>query len=177
MPTIDRPTCTALTALTALIARAARVDHPKFRSHAARGSRGFTLIELMIVVAIAGVLGSIAMPSFEAPLHKARRSDVLVATMQVQAAQERLRGNTARYGSLAELGVAPVTPNGHYRLALDDTTADGYVLLATATGAQARDAACRHMKLTSTQLNLAHASGPDAGVANPDLANRKCWNL
>ena len=141
------------------------------------GARGFTLIELMIVVAIAGVLTSIAMPSFEAPLHKARRSDVLVATMQVQAAQERLRSNVARYGSLAELGMTPVTANGHYRLALDEATPDGYVLLATATGAQARDAACRHMKLTSNQLNLAHASGPDASVTNADDANRKCWNL
>jgi type IV pilus assembly protein PilE len=143
----------------------------------AGAARGFTLIELMIVVAIAGVLGSLALPSFEAPLQKARRSDVLVATMQVQAAQERLRGNEARYGNLAELGVATVTPNGHYRLALEDATPDGYVLLATATGPQARDLACRHMKLTSTRLNLAHASGPDTGVANADAVNRKCWNL
>jgi hypothetical protein len=55
--------------------------------------------------------------------------------------------------------------------------ADGYDVLATATGTQARDTACRYMKFSTLGSNLAYASGPDASTANPAPANRKCWSL
>jgi type IV pilus assembly protein PilE len=139
--------------------------------------RGFTLIELMITVSIAGILSSVALPSFESQLQKARRSDVLLAAMQVQAAQERYRSNAASYGSLAEIGVPATTTAHHYSLQIAANDASGYELLADATGAQARDTNCRHMKLTATGMNLTYASGPDTALANPADANRKCWNL
>ncbi|MGK2898289.1 MAG: type IV pilin protein [Burkholderiaceae bacterium] len=142
-----------------------------------RVQRGFTLIELMVTVSIAGVLSSVALPSFEGQLQKARRTDVLLATVQAQAAQERYRSNATSYGSLAEIGVPARSAAGHYTLQVTAHGADGYELLATATGPQARDAACRHMKLTATGLNLVHASGPDAAVANPADVNRRCWAL
>ncbi len=142
-----------------------------------RAQRGFTLIELMIGVAVVGVLSSVALPTFESQLQRSRRSDVLVATMQVQSAQERFRSNATSYGSLAEIGVAAVSAAGHYGLQVSGVSADGYELLATATGAQARDAACRHMRLTSSGMNLTYASGPDASVANPANLNSQCWNL
>ena len=142
-----------------------------------RAQRGFTLIELMVTVSIAGVLSSVALPSFEGQLQKARRTDVLLATVQAQAAQERYRSNATSYGSLAEIGVPAHSTAGHYTLQVAAHSADGYELLATATGVQARDAACRHMKLTATGLNLVHASGPDAAVANPADVNRRCWAL
>jgi type IV pilus assembly protein PilE len=102
---------------------------------------------------------------------------VLVATLQVQAAQERLRSNSGRYGSLAEIGVPALSAAKHYALQISSADADGFELLATATGLQSRDTACRHMKLSSNGLNQVYASGPDASVANPADANRQCWNL
>ncbi len=140
-------------------------------------NHGFTLIELMIGVAVTGILSSVALPSFEGQLQKARRVDALVATMTVQAAQERFRSNTAAYGNLAEIGVAGTSSAKHYALRITANDADGFELLATASGLQARDVVCRHMKLTSTGMNLAYASGRDATVANPAAANRKCWAL
>ena len=142
-----------------------------------QAQRGFTLIELMVTVSIAGILSSVALPSFENVLHKARRTDALVASMQVQAAQERFRSNAASYGTLADIRVPARSAAGHYTLEVAANTADSYELLATATGAQSRDAACRHMKLTSTGMNLVHASGADATLANPAAANSKCWSL
>ena len=75
-----------------------------------RGNAGFTLIETMVTIGIAGVLSSVAYPSLEGQVMRARRSDALVALMQAQFAQERFRANNASYGSLADAGVRPTSP-------------------------------------------------------------------
>ncbi|MEO7056219.1 MAG: type IV pilin protein, partial [Caldimonas sp.] len=75
-------------------------------SHATRRlTRGFTLIETMVTVGIAGVLSSIAYPPLEGHVLRARRTDALVTLMQAQLAQERYRAEHRSYGSLAETGV------------------------------------------------------------------------
>ncbi len=142
-----------------------------------RACGGFTLIEMLAVVAMTGVLTSIALPSFEGQLQRVRRADVLVSMMQVQAAQERWRSNGARYGSLADIGTPARSAAGHYQLQLVSADEDGYDVLATASGTQARDAGCRNMAVRVSGANLAYASGPDARVANPADLNAKCWNL
>lgn len=139
--------------------------------------RGFTLIELMVTVSIAGILSSVALPSFEGQLQRVRRTDALIAAVQVQAAQERFRSNSAAYGGLAEIGLPAVSTSKHYTLQITASDAAGFELLATATGAQARDAACRYMQLRSIGMNVVHASGPDANLANPTAANRQCWSV
>lgn len=138
---------------------------------------GFTLIDTLAAVAVAAVLSAIAMPSFESQVRKARRADVLAAVVQIQGAQERLRSRSTRYGDLAELGAATVSQAGHYALQITAFNADGYELLATASGAQARDAECRFMAARALGMNLVYASGSDATVANTDLVNRRCWSL
>lgn len=142
-----------------------------------RRERGFTLIELMIGVAVTGILSSVALPSFEGLLQKSRRADVLVATMTVQAAQERYRSNTTAYGNLAEIGMPATSAAKHYTLQITANDVDGFELLATANGLQARDVACRYMKLTSVGMNLVYASGADATLANAAAVNQKCWAL
>ena len=138
---------------------------------------GFTLIELLAVVSMAGALTGVALPTFEGQLQRMRRTDALVSMMQVQAAQERFRSNGVRYGSLPDIGMPGVSPAGHYGLQALSADEDGYNVLATATGTQARDATCRNLSLHMAGANISYASGPDATVANPDSVNRKCWNL
>ena len=142
-----------------------------------RAAAGFTLIELMIAVTVVGVLSTVALPSFFDQLLKVRRSDALVAVMQVQWAQERWRANNPAYGNLAQIGMRDLSQAGHYTLTLTASSENGYELVASASGAQARDAQCRHMKLTLSGAQLAHASGPDIALGNTATANRQCWML
>lgn len=146
-------------------------------SSSPRAAAGFTLIEMLIAVGVAGVLSSIAYPSFQGTLHKARRADALVALMQLQAAQERWRANHRSYASLAELGAPGVSGGGHYTLAVLGADPDRYELVAVATGSQARDTLCRHLRLTLDGATVTHASGSDALLGNPTPANRRCWSL
>jgi len=141
-----------------------------------RRSAGFTLIELMIATSISGVLASVAYPSFSGTLHKIRRSEALVAMMQVQQAQERWRSGSSQYGTLAEVGVASLAPGRNYLLSVSEPSATGYVAIAQATGVQAGDRACRYLKLSIASGNLAYSSGETEAAANNAQGNRQCWN-
>ncbi|MEO5697310.1 MAG: type IV pilin protein [Burkholderiaceae bacterium] len=140
-------------------------------------ARGFTLIEVTIAVAMAGVLSSVALPSFEGQLQRVRRTDALVAMMQIQSSQERFRSNAMSYGNLSEIGAASVSPSRHYTLTTTANSGLGYEVLATASGTQARDTACRVLKLSALGGTLVQSSGADASTGNGDATNRKCWLL
>jgi type IV pilus assembly protein PilE len=138
---------------------------------------GFTLIETLVVVSMTGILTTLTLPSFEGQLQRVRRSDVLVSMTQVQAAQERWRSNGARCGSLSDIGSPAVSASGNYTLQALSADENGYEVLATATGIQARDTVCRNMLVRAVGANLVCASGPDAPVSNPADVNGKCWSL
>ena len=146
------------------------------RKHHTGNGNGFTLIELLIAITIMGVLTSIALPSFQGYLQKARRAEVMVLMMQVQLSQLRWRANSNGYGSLADIGVPGVSTGGHYTLQLNNDTPDGYEVLAIATGSQAQDSNCRYMKFSMAEANVQRNSGPAESVANSVDTNRRCWN-
>ena len=150
---------------------------PRKASRTHRRSAGFTLIELMITVSVAGVLSSVAYPSFMDQVQRVRRTDAVVAMMQVQWSQERWRSNSNAYGTLAQIGTSASSPAGHYTLTVSAPTSEGYEALATATGPQARDTNCAHMKLSMQGANVVYNSGPDATVGNAADVNRRCWSL
>jgi type IV pilus assembly protein PilE len=142
-----------------------------------RTASGFTLVEMMIAVSVASVLSSVAYPSFQSTLHKARRTDALVALISVQAAEERWRANHRNYGDLAEIGAPSVSSAGHYTLQVLNADSERYEAVAVATGNQARDTACRYLKVTLDGVTATHASGSDALVANATAVNRRCWSM
>lgn len=144
---------------------------PMFRS------RGFTLTDLVISVAIVGTLATIALPTTVGHLLQARRVDALTALFHLQHAQERWRLSHGDYAQGPQLALPAVSPQGHYELQVLQATPLGYTLVAAARGLQQRDAACRVLRLEVTGGVVRHASGPDASVANGDAENRRCWRL
>jgi type IV pilus assembly protein PilE len=140
-------------------------------------ARGFTLIELMICVAIVGVLSSIAYPAFSSTMANTRRSDALLALMKVQLLQERFRSEHPSYGELSQLGLGSTSPSRHYEIAVLDRSADGYVVRASAIGSQQQDTHCRHLRLTVDGLNVAYASGATEATDNVATVNSRCWRL
>jgi prepilin-type N-terminal cleavage/methylation domain-containing protein len=76
--------------------------------NARRGRRGFSLMELMIVVAITGILAAIAIPTFTGYLHKARAAEATQFLGVIKLKQEAYRAEFGQYLQFA--GATPADP-------------------------------------------------------------------
>lgn len=125
--------------------------------------RGFSLIEVMVVVVIVGILASIAYPSYIDFVTKSGRSEGVVAVMKVANLQEQYYLDNRTYTSdMTELGLATpfITEHGYYSVASVGTSSS-FTITATAKGSQAsRDPICTIITITS------------AGVKGPAA---ECW--
>lgn len=130
-------------------------------------NRGFTLIELMIAIAIVGILTMVAYPSYQDSIRKSRRADGIAAALGIQVAQEKFRGSCRFYagaiggadscaGTAALSTVAGNTTSNesYYLLSISGTsTGNAYTILITPTGSQAADTDCNPMSLAFSATN------------------------
>lgn len=138
-------------------------------------ARGFTLIELMIVVVIIAILAAIALPAFGRYAFRAHRVDGQELLLRVANAQERFYATNNRYGALTDLGYADPAPSekGYYSVgvalvAVGGAADQGYTATATPQNAQATDV-CGALSINQVGTKL-----PAANDATHNT-NGSCW--
>jgi type IV pilus assembly protein PilE len=132
-------------------------------------TKGFTLIELMVVVAIIGIISAIAFPSYDSYMKKTRRADAKVALTTIADRQERfyLQNNTYTtvFGATG-LNLSTTSEEGYYTLAMNSGNATGFKATATATGAQVNDTTCTSLSIDSLGAKTSNGNADDSS---------KCW--
>ncbi len=146
--------------------------------------RGFTLVELMIAVAIIGILAAIAIPSYRDYIARAKRADATLALSGLAQAMERYNANNGTYCGSDNGGTvgtcvaddspgifAPSVPTdggtAYYNLRIFTVSATNYELRAVRTGSMASDK-CGTLQLAASGVQSLVGSTGGATVA-------ECW--
>jgi type IV pilus assembly protein PilE len=136
-------------------------------------NKGFTLIELMITVAIIGIISALALPSYNSYITRSKRTECRAALMQVMQQQERYFTQQNSY--LAFTAVATGVPMKQFS---GDAAASSACSISAAACSGSTVAAC--IVVTGTPLR------PDPEIANITLQSdgtkgcsgtnqTKCW--
>jgi type IV pilus assembly protein PilE len=140
--------------------------------------KGFTLIEIMIVVAIIAILAGIALPSYLSSVQKTRRTDAKEALTRTAALEERFFFTNNRYGDdvAREIGTV-TTESGYYTVVVTPNLCDpvtnrclGFSITATpvATGPQAGDTTCQTFSIDHTGKKIAKDK-------TNNIKTSECW--
>lgn len=130
---------------------------------ARRLARGFTLIELMVTVAIVAILAAIAVPAYQDQVRKARRGQAKADLVELAQALERRHTINNSYAGALPYTVSPKDPGTTARYNITPGTivagAQAFVLTATPIGDQANDR-CGTLTLSNTGAKTRTGSAP-----------------
>ena len=140
---------------------------------------GFSLIELLVVMAIMGILAMVAYPSYQHYIVRAHRSDgqsalldLAIRLEQFYAKHNLYQSATIGTGATTDILSKTTSPERYYTLSITRASANEYALQATPNGVQAKlDTACQSLTLNSLGAK-GITSGP-AGVPTGLIEN--CW--
>jgi len=149
---------------------------------AVSAERGVTLIELMVVVVVIAILGSIAVPTYRSYVLRAQRSDATTQLLRIRSAQEKFFLQNHRYAADTDemsdappggLGISATSEHGHYQLSLVSPDPDragvvSFRATATAIERQTDDGPCQTFTVNDLGVRTAeNGGGTDTTV--------QCW--
>jgi type IV pilus assembly protein PilE len=142
----------------------------------ARTAAGFTLIEVMVALAIVAITTTIAATFYRRHVQRSHRLDAVHALLVAASEQEKFHLAHGRYADRLDatagdeppgLPVSSRTPRGHYLLDVALADAAGFRVVATATGSHV-GAACSVLSIDeSGRRSATDARGADSA--------RRCW--
>jgi len=139
-----------------------------------RRNRGFTLLELLIVIGVIALLAALALPSYTEYIRKGKRGEAATALGDITLRQERYRADNPSYGTMIQmLGADPATANynaqyQYYTITITNQTATGYTATATRKGDLAADTKCGNYTMTM-------AAGVVTKASTGTMGDDYCW--
>lgn len=131
-------------------------------------SQGFTLLELMIVVAIIAILAAIAIPTYGRYAYRAHRVDGQELLLRVANAQERFYATNNRYGEMGDIGYDdPRSEKRYYLVSVNipaGSSSQSFTATAAPTNGQEKDD-CGDLTITNAGIKAS------AGTTT----NGSCW--
>ena len=127
---------------------------------------GFTLIELMITVAILAIIAAVAIPSYTSYVDRGKRAEARTALLDIAARQERYYSNERQYADqLSKLRMSGTSENSYYTLSVTlPSGSNNQDFDATATPAGWTDDKCGNLGIDET------------GAKTQSLGDRAlCW--
>ncbi|MDA0570870.1 type IV pilin protein [Burkholderia gladioli] len=137
--------------------------------------RAFTLIELMIALAVAALIAAFAVPSYRRQIDRGHRLGAVTALYRVaQDLAERGGFETTGQGEGMELGTVPEQGPPVYRLSAEPAPAGGYWLSATPVpNGPMRDDSCGTYLLRADGLR----GNRPPGASGPGVPRPECWTM